>query len=121
MCEPHILKKIEDKVEEKMMACEMFTAFDITLALQRDGIKKPHRKIRKDIKQVTGDLIWRYGYQNTMIALKGIGTKATLYHPPGADIDSYLPSIQHSALSAIKFLPKKNKNHKDTKTQRHKD
>jgi len=107
---------IEDKIEEKMMACEMFTAFDITLAVQRAGIKKRHRKIRKEIKQVAGDLMWRYGYQNTLITLKGIGKKANLYHPPGADLDTYLPSIKPAAISVIKYNPKKNKNHKDTKS-----
>lgn len=114
MCDPHTLNKIEALVEAKMVAGEMFTAFDITLALQHQGVKKRHRQIRKDIRQTADTLMWRFGYQNSYIDLPGIGAKAHLYHPFGSDTSSFRPSLRAAqsgktaAQSVQRFPDKRN-------------
>lgn len=94
MCSPKIMRMIEDIIEMKMIAEDMFTAFDVTLDLQQRGVRKRHRELRNDIKRVADATTLRYQYQSSLVNLKGINARAMLYYKYGADIDSYQPTIR---------------------------
>jgi hypothetical protein len=85
MCDIRTYRRIEKAVETVMAFKQMFTAFDITLALQKDGMRKRHRELRRDIKRIADDLVWRYGYERTLVELASVGAHAFVYHPYGTD------------------------------------
>jgi hypothetical protein len=85
MCDLQTLDRIEQVVEQKMAAGHMFTAFDVTLYLQSKGLHALHREIRKDIKRVAEDLMWRFGYEQTLVSFRGTRARAFVYHPYGTD------------------------------------
>lgn len=45
MCDLRTFNRIESILEGKMAAGQMFTAFDVTLALQKKRMRKLHREI----------------------------------------------------------------------------
>jgi hypothetical protein len=77
-----------------MAAGKMFTAFDITLELQKRRMRKPHREIRRDIKRVADNLMWRFGYERTLINFEEVRASAFVYHPYGTDASWHQPSIR---------------------------
>ncbi|HXG94000.1 MAG TPA: hypothetical protein VNN73_16770 [Blastocatellia bacterium] len=83
----------------KMAAGQMFTAFDITLALQKKRVRMLHREIRRDIRIVADDLMWRYGYERTLVGFKQINASAFVYHPFGTDASLHRPSIRPCSLA----------------------
>ncbi len=93
MCDIRTFTQIERAVETKMMAGQMFTAFDITLTLQNKRVRKAHREIRRDIRKVADQLMWRYGYERTMVHLTRVKASAFVYHPRGTDGRSHSPSM----------------------------
>ena len=91
MCDLRTFNRIEKAVEMKMAAGQMFTAFDITLALQKKRMRKLHREIRRDIKRVADNLMWRFGYERTLVNFKELDASAFVYHPFGTDASSHRP------------------------------
>jgi hypothetical protein len=77
-----------------MAVGKMFTAFDITLELQKRRMRKPHREIRRDIKRVADNLMWRFGYERTLINFEEVRASAFVYHPYGTDASWHQPSIR---------------------------
>ena len=57
MCDMRTFRRIENAIETKMAAGQMFTAFDITLAVQKGRIKKLHCELRRDIRRVADHLM----------------------------------------------------------------
>jgi hypothetical protein len=94
MCDLRTFNRIETAVEQKMAAGQMFTAFDITLALKSEGVKRRHRQIRRDIRRVADELMWRFGYERTLVSFRQIGAQALVYHPFGTDPGLHQPSIR---------------------------
>ncbi len=107
MCDIRTYRRIEKAVETVMAFKQMFTAFDITLALQEKGMRKRHRELRRDIKRIADELIWRYGYERTLIELAGVGAHAFVYHPYGSDATLHRPAARKrvSGPFAIASLP----------------
>ena len=107
MCDIRTYRRIEKAVETVMAFKQMFTAFDITLVLQKEGVRKRHRELRRDIKRIADDLIWRYGYERTLIELAGVGAQAFVYHPYGTDATLHRPAERKrgSAAFVIASLP----------------
>jgi hypothetical protein len=99
MCDLRTFRRIERAIEASMAEGLMFTAFDITLALQRKGIRKRHREIRRDIRSLADNLMYRYGYEQTRVRFREVGAEALVYHPYGADATRHRPSVRPSALA----------------------
>lgn len=102
MCDLRTFNRIEKAVERRMAAGQMFTAFDITLALQKKGVRSLHGEIRRDIKRVADELMWRFGYERTLTRFVDLGAEAFVYHPYGTDAGSHRPSIRPRALAPAK-------------------
>ena len=94
MCDIRTYRRIEKAVETVMAFKQMFTAYDITLSLQRQGVRKRHRELRRDIKRIADQLIWRYGYERTLVELAGGGAQAFVYHPYGTDANLHQPAAR---------------------------
>lgn len=94
MCDIRTYRRIEKTMETMMAFKQMFTAFDITLDLQEKGMRKRHRELRRDIKRVADDLMWRYGYERTLVPLQGLNASAFVYHPYGTDASLHLPTMR---------------------------
>lgn len=92
MCDIRTYRRIEKAIETGMAFKQMFTAFDITLALQKQGMRKRHRELRRDIKRIADELVWRYGYERTLVELAGVGAHAFVYHPYGTDAALHQPA-----------------------------
>ena len=103
MCDLRTFNKIEKIVEQKMAAGQMFTAFDITLALQQKGVSKLHREIRNDTKRVADNLMWRFAYERTPVSFQEIGAQALVYHPYGTDASLHSPSVRPRVLAPTKI------------------
>ena len=99
MCDLYTFNKIEKVIERKMAAGDMFTAFDITLALQKKGMKKLHREIRRDIRRVADVLMWRFVYERTPVIFPEIGAEALVYHPYGTEARFHRPTLRPRLLS----------------------
>ena len=98
MCDIRTFNRIERIIEKEMAAGKMFTAFDITLELQKRRMRKLHREIRRDIKRVADNLMWRFGYERTMINFEEVRASAFVYHPYGTDASWHQPSIRPRVL-----------------------
>lgn len=98
MCDARTFNRIERCVRQRMAAGQMFTAFDITLDLQKKGSRKLHREIRRDIKSVADGLILLFDYERTRVRLQEIGAEAFVYHPYGTDARQHRSSIRPFAL-----------------------
>jgi hypothetical protein len=91
--------RIESILEAKMAAGQMFTAFDITLSLQKKRMRKLHREIRRDIKRVADNLMWRFGYERTLVRFEEVQASAFVYHPYGTDANLHRPSVRPRSLA----------------------
>ncbi|HJQ24397.1 MAG TPA: hypothetical protein VKA60_10820 [Blastocatellia bacterium] len=99
MCDIRTYRRIEKAIESRMAFKEMFTAFDITLALQRQGVRKRHRAIRRDIRQIADVLMWRYQYDCTIVHFQEVGVSAFVYHPYATDASLHQPATRSRALA----------------------
>ena len=99
MCDIRTLRRIEKVIEAMMAFKQMFTAFDITLLLQKKGMSKRHSEIRRDIKRVAVDLMWRFGYDRTLVRFQEVDAHAFVFHPYGTDASLHQPSLCPGALA----------------------
>ncbi len=102
MCDLRTFNRIEKAVEQRMATGQMFTAFDVTLDLQGKRVRKFHREIRRDIKRVADELMWRFGYERTLTRFAEIAAAAFVYHPYGTDAGLHRPSIRPRAIAPAK-------------------
>jgi hypothetical protein len=100
MCDLRTFNRIESILEGKMAAGQMFTAFDVTLALQKKRMRKLHREIRRDIRRVADNLMWCFGYERTLVRFEEILASAFVYHPHGTDANLHRPSIRPRTLAS---------------------
>lgn len=101
MCDMRTFRRIENVVETKMAAGQMFTAFDITRALQKSRMKRPHRDIRRDIRRVADNLMWRFGYERTLVRFQEVKASAFVYHPYGTDASLHRPSLRPRSVTPL--------------------
>jgi len=102
MCSTAVSGLIFDIVTERVNGGEMFTAYDITLAVQ-DRLKKDnafdptqhrHRHLRNDVHREISTYLTSNVYNRTLQDV-GAPTPAFVYHPPGSDPSTYTPRLQH--------------------------
>jgi len=94
MCDLRTFSRIERAVEQKMAAGQMFTCFDITLQLRSKGMRKAHREVRRDIRRVADELMWRFGYEKSPVRFREIDATALVYHPFGSDATVHRPATR---------------------------
>src|SRR5262245_1886293 len=97
MCDRWTGTQIARAVATKMMTGQMFTAFDITLALQQQKVSRLHREIRSDIRRVADQLMWGYGYERTLVSFTEIKMNVFVYHPLGTEAGSHRLSNRQPA------------------------
>jgi hypothetical protein len=95
MCNAATLDLIERVVDEKIQRDEMFTAFDVSLAVKdlarSEGVQEErHRHMKGAIHQEMDQYTATGHYQRTLQDV-GAGTPAWLYFPATADPSQYVP------------------------------
>jgi len=104
MCYPSYRQAVETEVLRRIAAQEMFTAWDITRAVQAQGFHQPHRVLKEVVH-----CLHRYGrmggdYQRAVITVGDEGVQAFLYHHGEADPRTYGASgggSNHFALARL--------------------
>lgn len=108
MCDAATQTLIRQVVDEKVNANEMFTAFDVSLAVKplckKDGLEEPrHRFIKNDIHQEVYQYVSMGIYQSQPWDV-GAPEKAILYYPTGSDPNAYIPRPRNAS-QAIAATP----------------
>lgn len=87
-------RKIEEVIDYKMGSNEMFTAYDVSLDIQRKyGIRERHNNMKNYIHDVMTDHLDNYlPYRKTLITINGKG-QAFLYFPMHEDPTTYSPVV----------------------------
>jgi len=93
MCDQYNQSIVDQVVQEKLGGSEMFTAFDITLEAKERGATERHRHMKRYIHDAIQREQGPYGYSRTLISLDGVKEQPWLYHPVGADVQTY-PGLQ---------------------------
>lgn len=93
MCDSQSQALIDDVLDEKITAQEMFTAFDISREVQRRGSKERHRNMKNYIHQAMKDKVEHGDYNSISVAIpNGQPPYAILYHHAFSDPSTYKPS-----------------------------
>jgi hypothetical protein len=98
MCDTATLNLIDDAVAQKTRDREMFTAFDISLAVQEnlksqnqfDHNQHRHRHLKNDIHRSLNTAVASGAYSQSLQDV-GAGTPAFVYYPAGGNPSSYVP------------------------------
>ena len=95
MCEPATQNLIEEVVTEKVDADELFTAFDISLAVQdrakATGVPtERHRHMKNSIHTELQQYLDTQVYSRSLQDV-GAPTQAFVYYPTGSDPSAYVP------------------------------
>lgn len=98
MCDSATLSVIEDVVNNKTSNNELFTAFDVTLAVQKrlkqqqafDQNQHRHRHIKDDVHQIVDSYVNNGAYARNLQNV-GAPSDAYVYYPVGGDPSSYVP------------------------------
>lgn len=103
MCDAVTKSVISDVVRDKINRNEMFTAFDVSLAvkpiLKQKGMNEPrHSEIRGDIHNELSQYLRSSTYDCQSWNV-GAPKPALLYYPQGADPHSYIPRPRYSQAS----------------------
>lgn len=90
--DPLTIVAIQNRVDDQVTVGSMFTAYDVSVAVQDSG----HRERHVNMKHVVHEM-WdggeMTGYDRTLIPTPA-GVDAWLYHPKGADISGYKPQAR---------------------------
>jgi hypothetical protein len=95
MCDSATLGLIQEVVDQKVNRNEMFTAFDVSLAVkelaqQRGIASERHRHMKNAIHQEL-EQYTQSGVYSRQLHNVGAATPAFLYYPAGADPSQYVP------------------------------
>jgi hypothetical protein len=98
MCDTATLSTIEEVVRSKVQNNELFTAFDVTLAVQTalkgngtfDANVHRHRHLKEDVHNVVETYVSGGQYQRNLQSV-GAPTPAFVYYPTGGDPSKYVP------------------------------
>jgi len=112
MCDARVQSHIDDVVAQKTGANEMFTAFEVTLGVQKlqKAASEPTSKngeIKRDIHRTLFHQAVNPGvYERTLVDI-GNGEQAFLYYPTGADPNEWepLPLRQSTSPSGVGAVP----------------
>jgi len=104
MCSSAVTGLISDVVTERVNGGEMFTAYDITLAVQAklkadsqfDPNEHRHQHLRNDVHREISTYLNSGAYSRTLQDV-GAPTPAFVYHPPGSDPSTYSPKPRNDA------------------------
>lgn len=89
MCDTATIQMIEEVVEEKVKAGEMFTAYDISLEVKKRGGYDRHRHMKKFVHDYHDRGLMGTDYERVLISIPGVKRQAYLYHPKSADPSTY--------------------------------
>jgi hypothetical protein len=89
MCDSATIQLIEEVVEEKVRAGEMFTAFDVSLEVKKRGGTDRHRHMKRYVHAYHGRGLMGTDYARTLIPIPGARAQAYLYYPKSADPAGY--------------------------------
>jgi hypothetical protein len=91
--DPLLIAKIQQVAIDKAANNEMFTAFDVSRAVQNMGHKERHNNMKEHVHDVfaTGQLP---GYSRTLVVVEQGKPEAWVYHPQGVDPNTYTPTYQ---------------------------
>jgi len=95
MCSPQHADLIQEVADELVNDDKAFTAFEVSLEVQKRAKKNglPHERHR-EMKNTTHRTLQQFvdnGVYEQTLADVGAPTRAFLYHPPGFDVSSYVP------------------------------
>lgn len=95
MCNANVLNVIVDEISNRVNGNEMFTHYDITLAVrnQFSNDKIYHKDIKHDI-QIECERFLGFGAYDRVLRDMGNGQKAFVYYPQGSDPSGYVPNHQ---------------------------
>ncbi len=106
MCDSNTQSLIEQEIDQKVQQNVMFTAYDITIAVQEtlksqgsfDPSVHRHRHLKRDIHRAAGSAISTGQFQQTLRDV-GAPTQAFVYHPIGSDSTTYMPIKRKDSLA----------------------
>ena len=89
-----IENKIEEVIDQKMNNNEMFTAYDVSLDIQKNhGIKERHNNMKHYIHDVMNEHLDNYmPYKKSVVTINGKGS-AFLYCHMNSDPNTYTPVV----------------------------
>lgn len=91
--DPILVATIQQVALDKVTNNEMFTAFDVSRAVQNMGNRERHMNMKEHVHDVfqTGQMT---GYSRTLVAVEPGKPDAYVYHPISADPTQYKPNHQ---------------------------
>lgn len=112
MCDSSTLSVIEDVVSSKTSNNELFTAFDVTLAVQKqlkqrqafDQNQHRHRHLKDDVHRIVDSHV-NNGLYSRNLQNVGAPTDAYVYYPVGGDPSSYVPLSRNDAPTVASSNP----------------
>jgi hypothetical protein len=94
MCDSATIQIIEEVVEEKVRAGEMFTAFDISLEVKKRGGTDRHRHMKRIVHDYHDRGLMGAGYTRTLITIPGAKAQAYLYYHKSDDPSAYKAQLR---------------------------
>jgi hypothetical protein len=99
MCNPTSADLIYQIVQQRVQGDEMFTAFEISLAVQESAREQHqpverHREMRGTIHQTLQTFVDSGVYQKELRDV-GARDRAYVYFPTGSDVSNYMPLTRH--------------------------
>lgn len=104
MCDLFTQSVIDSIVDSKVQSGELFTAFDVSLEVQRDlkasgsfhSDNHRHRNIKNDVHKSIDRYLRNAQYERQLCDV-GASTDAFVYYPQGCDPSSYVPLTRNDA------------------------
>jgi len=108
MCDTATLSTIEEVVRSKVQSSEMFTAFDVTLAVQAalkangsfDANEHRHRHLKNDVHNIVESFVSGGQYSRNLQNV-GAPTNAFVYYPNGGDPATYVPIARNDGAAPV--------------------
>jgi hypothetical protein len=89
MCDSATIQIIEEVIEEKVRAGEMFTALDISLEVKKRGGTDRHRHMKRIVHDYHDRGLMGAGYTRTLIRIPDAKSQAYLYYRKSDDPSAY--------------------------------
>lgn len=105
MCDARILSLIEDVASEKVSSNELFTAFDVSIAVRNrataSSLSPPrHREIKNDVHRVLDTHLQNGNYKRDLRDV-GAPTPAFVYYPVGSDPSTYVSGVNGAVAAPV--------------------
>lgn len=91
--DPLLIAEIQNAIDAKVGACEMFTAFDVSRTVQNGGVRERHNNMKEVTHEYFGSGSMP-GYTRTLVRVDASKPEAWVYHPMGTDASQYQPTHQ---------------------------